>query len=665
MLLLEVTQGLAAGRTFELGGDVVTIGRAPVNDVVLEDLHVSGEHAKLVSAEGRFLLYDLRSTNGTSRVRGEERTRLAPEASPIEVATGDFIELGTGEGVAAFRVIIADDAEEAHVVAMKRLDDLAPAVAKVEKDPNKLGVLYAAQKRIIAATDLEQVVIEVADAVLGLVPNATHVTVVLRDDDTGEAGAAAFVPVMTRVRAESGAGGPPSGPVPIARSIYRRVVKERAAVLFADAPSDVGQTESIMGAKIRSTIGVPLWRGEDIIGVLQADNRNAPRMLGAADVELLLVLAANASLAVANARLIKRLVSAEERLQKENSFLKGREEKRRGGGREMTIIGRSEPMRKMIAHLDKVVDTRVTVLIEGETGTGKELVAAAVHYRSRRRDKLFVAQNCAALAESLLESELFGHKKGSFTGAIDEKKGLFEIADGGTLFLDEITETPLSLQSKLLRALQEGEIRPVGATSSKQVNVRIVAATNRNLEDEVQKGRFREDLYYRLKVFPIRLPPLRERREDIVLLAAHFLERYADEIGKPVGGFSQQAMELMMSYDWPGNVRELQNEVQRLVIQIEPGAFATPELLSPRIRQVEGLVVRAGAAKGSLKEMMDSVEKFFLIEALRQHNNNKTNAAKSLGITREGGACCWKLRQWPGSRPARELEIEDADLGAS
>jgi transcriptional regulator with GAF, ATPase, and Fis domain len=177
------------------------------------------------------------------------------------------------------------------------------------------------------------------------------------------------------------------------------------------------------------------------------------------------------------------------------------------------------------------VDTRVTVLIEGETGTGKELIAAAVHYRSRRRDKLFVAQNCAALAESLLESELFGHKKGSFTGAHEEKKGLFEIADGGTLFLDEITETPMSLQSKLLRALQEGEIRPVGGTVSKHVNVRIVAATNRNLEEEVQRGRFREDLYYRLKVFPLRLPPLRERRDDIPLLAAHFLERYADEVG--------------------------------------------------------------------------------------------------------------------------------------
>src|SRR6185436_9629438 len=416
-----------------------------------------------------------------------------------------------------------------------------------------------------------------------------------------------------------------------------------AAVLAADAPSEVGETESIMGASIRSTIGVPLWKGEEIIGVLQADNRNAPGTLHARDLERLLVLAANASLAVANARLIKRLVSAEDRLLKENSFLKGREERRRGGGN-VEIIGKSDAMKRVIDHLDKVVDTRVTVLIEGETGTGKELIAAAVHYRSRRRDKLFVAQNCAALAESLLESELFGHKKGAFTGATDEKKGLFEIADGGTLFLDEITETPMSLQSKLLRALQEGEIRPVGATSSKHVNVRIVAATNRNLEEEVARGRFREDLYYRLKVFPLRLPPLRERRDDISLLAMHFLERYADEIGKPVGGLTQQATELLMAYDWPGNVRELQNEMQRVVIELEPGAFATPELLSPRIRQVEGLVVRAGATKGTLKDMMEAVEKFFLIEALRDHGNNKTNAAKTLGITREG--LHKKLRQY-------------------
>jgi Nif-specific regulatory protein len=645
MLLLEVTQGLAAGRTFELTSEVAGIGRAPSNELVLEDMHVSGEHARVTLQEGRVVLTDLRSTNGTTLIRRSERRRLTGEQSSVDLETGDVIELGSGDGVTSMRATITDEAEVARVVSMTRLDEVEPAAAIVERDPGALSALYAAQKRIGSGNDLDQVLIEVADAVLGLVHTATHVTIVLRDDDQSDASTtAAFVPVMTRVRMAGGASGPPSGPVPITRAVYRRVVKERAAVLAADAPEDVGHTESIMGASIRSTIGVPLWRGEEIIGVLQADNRNAPGMLNASDVELLLVLASNASLAVANARLIKRLVLAEDRLQKENSFLKGREEKRRGGGSQVEIIGKSEAMRKVIDHLDKVVDTRVTVLIEGETGTGKELIAAAVHYRSRRRDKLFVAQNCAALAESLLESELFGHKKGSFTGAVDEKKGLFEIADGGTLFLDEITETPMSLQSKLLRALQEGEIRPVGATAPKHVNVRIVAATNRNLEEEVARGRFREDLYYRLKVFPIRLPPLRERRDDIPLIAAHFLKRYCDEIGKPIGGFSQQAMELMTAYNWPGNVRELQNEVQRLVIQCDAGSFATPELLSPRIRQVEGLVGRAGVAKGTLKEMMDSVEKFFLIESLREHGNNKTNSAKTLGITREG--LHKKLRQF-------------------
>ena len=652
MLLLSVTQGLAAGRTFELPGEVVHIGRAPANEVALDDLHVSGEHARIVHSGERVVLYDLRSTNGTTLVRRGERMRVVHDR-PVDLETGDEIELGTGDGVTWGGATIAE-VYVAQVVWLRGLDVVPLAAAKLERDPSALSKLYAAQKRIGAATDLDQVLIEVSDAVLSILPNATHVTVVLKDDDhdahaaaasAAPAGGAAYVPVMTRVRLASGASGPPSGPVPISRSVYRKVVKERAAVLAADAPAEVGQTESLMGASIRSTIGVPLWKGEDILGVLQADNRSAPGMLNAKDVESLLVLASNASLAVANARLIKRLVSAEDRLQKENTFLKVREEKRRAGGKQdISIIGTSAAMQTVIHQLDKVVDTRVTVLIEGETGTGKELIAAAVHYRSRRRDKLFVAQNCAALAESLLESELFGHKKGSFTGATEDKKGLFEIADGGTLFLDEITETPPSLQSKLLRALQEGEIRPVGATSSKHVNVRIVAATNRNLEDEVQKGRFREDLYYRLKVFPIRLPPLRERRDDIPLLAAHFLERYADEIGKPAGGFSQQALELMVGYNWPGNVRELQNEVQRLVIQLEPGAFATPELLSPRIRQVEGLVTRAGTTKGTLKEMMDSVEKFFLLEALREHGNNKTNAAKALGITREG--LHKKLRQF-------------------
>ena len=632
---LEITQGLAAGRSFELRGDSFSIGRRAGNDVVLEEAHVSGDHCRVAREGDRVVVTDLGSTNGTTRVRRDARVRMSPESPTADLESGDVIELGSGDAVTTLRVTIADEGEDSHVLTMTKLDAMA-SVSRREADPNVLSKLYAAQKRVGLATDLEHVLEAVAESALELLPSATHVTIVLSDDDQPKNESSAFVPVLTRVRAPDGSVARSTAPIPIARSVYRKVVKERAAVLAADAPRDVGESESLMGASIRSTLGVPLWRGEEILGVLQADNRNAPGMLTPTDVELLLLLASNASLAVSSARLIKRLQTAEENLKKENVFLKGREEKRRGGGKEVVIIGRSEAMQSLTRQLERVVDTRVTVLVEGETGTGKELVAAAVHYRSRRRDKLFVAQNCAAISENLLESELFGHKKGAFTGASDDKKGLFEIADGGTLFLDEVNSTSLSLQSKLLRALQEGEIRPVGATTAKHVDVRIVAATNRNLEELVAKGEFREDLYYRLKVFPLRIPPLRERRDDIPVLATHFLARYSQELGKPAGGFSQQALELMMSYEWPGNVRELQNEVQRLVIQLEPGNFVTPELLSPHIKKALGVVAKASVPKGTLREMMDTVEKYLLLETLREHGQNKTSAAKGLGITREG-----------------------------
>lgn len=632
MIHVSVNSGAQAGQCFEFDQDVVTVGRAPDNDVVLTDTHVSGHHLRIIRGPTRTILEDLRSTRGTVVVRDQQRIRL-DEASCLsaEIDVGCDVEVGTGDERTLLGVKLIEQ-EEARVVSMRRIDEIGPAGEGLERDVDTLQKLYAVQKRLGAADDLDQVLRAICDGVLQLLPRATHVTITLRDDDQGVQ-EAVYVPMLTRVRGVGGEGAAPRGPVPIARSVFRKVLKERAAVLAADAPQEVAQAESIVGASIRSTAAVPLWRGELILGVIQADNRQAPAMLNAMDLEILALFASNASLAVSNARLIRRLQTAQEQLRKENDFLRTREETR---SRTQTIIGQSAPMRAVLAQLDKVVDTRVTVLVEGETGTGKELLASAVHYRSKRRDKLFVAQNCAALPENLLESELFGHKRGSFTGATEDKKGLFDIADGGTLFLDEVAEISTSLQSKLLRVLQEGEIRPVGASHSHMVDVRIVAATNRNLEEEVKAGRFREDLYYRLKVFPLRAPALRDRRDDIPLLAGAFLKRYASELDKSVGGFSQQAMELLVAYDWPGNVRELQNEVQRLVIQLDEGAFVVPELLSERIRCVEGIVGKAGVVKGTLREMMDQVEKYLLLESLRDHANNKTNAAKTLGITREG-----------------------------
>ncbi|MCX5742323.1 MAG: sigma-54 dependent transcriptional regulator, partial [Proteobacteria bacterium] len=309
-----------------------------------------------------------------------------------------------------------------------------------------------------------------------------------------------------------------------------------------------------------------------------------------------LLLAAQASLAIDHAMLVQRLRLAEERLRGENVYLRRKDQKIKFDN----IIGDSPAMKAVFTQLERVIDTRATVCIEGETGTGKELIASAIHYQSQRRDKMFVAQNCAALPENLLESELFGHKRGAFTSADSDKKGLFEIADGGTLFLDEMGEMPMALQAKLLRVLQEGTIRAVGATTEKQVDVRIICATNRDLAAEVAAQRFRQDLYYRLMVFPLKLPTLRERREDIPLLAAHFLKRYAEEYRAPLPGFTQEALEALQAHVWPGNIRGI----------------------APQ--------------KGTLKEMMDQVERWLITEALRDHNNNKTKTAVTLGITREG-----------------------------
>jgi transcriptional regulator with GAF, ATPase, and Fis domain len=633
MIRLDVSHGLTAGSRHESSGDVVLLGRAEGTDFMLPDPHVSGEHARIVFGGEQYFIRDLRSTHGTAVLRHGERIAL-DDATGRETAleTGDVVELGTGDQAVRLVVTLTEDPSP-RVLATRKIEDLRSLEPAIERDTARLRSLYEAQKRIGDAADLAEVLASICDAALSLVSGATHVTVVLRDEsEDGGQGAAAYVPILTRTREPRS---PSARPIPVSRSVFRRVVAERAAVLVIDAPQEI-QSDSLMGAQIRSALAVPLWKGDDILGVLQVDNRLSAGVFSSTDLDLCAVLAHHASLAVANARLLQRLGAAEERLKKENTFLKTREESRRVGKGRQEIIGQSTAMRAVLDKLAKVADTRVTVLVEGETGVGKELIAAALHYGSRRRTQLFVTQNCAAIPEHLLESELFGHRRGSFTGAHEDKKGLFEIADGGTLFLDEVTELPAALQSKLLRVLQEGEIRPVGATHERRVNVRIVAATNRDLQKAVAEGRLREDLYYRLEAFPIRVPPLRERREDIGPIAEHWLGRYGAELGKTIAGFSQQAMELLEAYDWPGNVRELQNEVQRLVIQSEGADFVTPEMLSPRVRRIEGVVDRVRPTRGTLKEMLDQVERWLLIEALREHDNNKTATAKTLGITREG-----------------------------
>jgi transcriptional regulator with GAF, ATPase, and Fis domain len=631
VLRLELLGSEREPRVQEFEADVVRMGRAESCDLVVTAVHVSGEHAAIVWDGEAYVLRDLRSTNGTRVRRDGEIIELDDQKGrELALRSGDVLSLGRREGDVQVRVSFEVDELEGIVRAFPLSEIPAVEAKLVSSERELLRLLYDAQKAISAEDTLEGVVDAVSEQVFRALGRATHLTVAMRDEATGGSHAAPYVPIATRVR-----GGKSFEVTAVARSVFRKVISERSAVLAADARQDMDQSASLVSASIVSLMAVPLWQGEEILGVLQVDNRDAPGMFDERDLDRLALLAQSASQAFARARALERLREALERQRSENVFLKAREEKRRAHG----ILGESVAMKDLFSKIDKVVDTRVTVLILGETGTGKELVASAVHYRSNRRDKLFVAQNCAALPENLLESELFGHRKGAFTGARDDKKGLFELADGGTLFLDELGEMPLSLQAKMLRVIQEGEVRPVGATASRKVDVRIVAATNRDLDREVAEGRFREDLFYRVSVFPIQLPPLRERKGDVHILARHFLERYAAEFGRTVRAFTDEALDCLAAYPFPGNVRELENEIQRLVIQVDDREIVEASDLSPRIRSAKTSAGGAQASSvrdGTLKERVEAVEIRILEEALALHGGNKSATAKALGITREG-----------------------------
>ncbi len=299
------------------------------------------------------------------------------------------------------------------------------------------------------------------------------------------------------------------------------------------------------------------------------------------------------------------------------------------------IIGKSKPMLEIFSTIEKIASSRASVLITGESGTGKELIAKAIHYSGSRRDGPFISINCGALTETLLESELFGHEKGAFTGAIAMKKGRFELADKGTLFLDEIGDMPASLQVKLLRVLQEMEFERVGGTRTIKVDVRIISASNKTMKEEVEKGRFREDLFYRLNVIHIHIPPLRERVEDIKLLVNYFLDKYSKEEGKEGIKISADAWKALYSYHWPGNVRELENVIERAVVLNSDGIIDLDDLpleISKRDQELD--IDRFIPIGAPLQKTLEEIEKALITRALRYNNNVQAHAARMLGITK-------------------------------
>jgi DNA-binding NtrC family response regulator len=306
------------------------------------------------------------------------------------------------------------------------------------------------------------------------------------------------------------------------------------------------------------------------------------------------------------------------------------------------IVGKSKKMQEIYRIIVKVAMTDSTVLIYGQSGTGKELIARAIHFNSPRREKQFVPVDCAVLSENLLESELFGHVRGSFTGAVTTKPGLFEVADEGTVFLDEVGNISLAIQAKLLRVLQEREFTPVGGTKAKKVDIRLIAATNKDLEKMIKEESFREDLYYRLNIVPIYLPLLKERQDDIPLLSVNFLKKYAEEMGKTIKGFTPEAMEKLMKYPWPGNVRELENVIERTVVMMEEEMVRVEHLILPGQQEKEGWEEHVPMTSEELKELkkqarekaVEEIEKAFVLNALERHQWNVTRAAEEVGMLR-------------------------------
>jgi len=412
----------------------------------------------------------------------------------------------------------------------------------------------------------------------------------------------------------------------ISYSLVRDAMASGRPLRASDAASDprfIGR-QSVVDFRIRSVMCAPLLRSGRIVGALYVDHRRIADAFTEGDEEFLKAFGGLAAVAIENAEIHEALTQRALHLQQEA-------ERRYAFG---SLIGGSAQMQKVYALISNAAGHGMTALISGETGVGKELVARSIHYNSPRRQGPFIVQDCGAMPPGLLESELFGHRRGAYTGAVEDRAGLFEAAHGGTLFLDEIGSAPPEVQARLLRVLQEGEVRRVGETKARKVDVRVIAATNRDLQEEAQAGRFREDLFYRLSAFPIPIPPLRDRREDIPMLAGHFLKESGRALKKEVRGIGKEAMALLLDHAWPGNVRELENEIRRADALTPDGGEIGPEALSDRVQGRAAQAVAVSREGGTWRETVEQMERSVIRDALEAKRYNVTRTAEALGISR-------------------------------
>jgi transcriptional regulator with GAF, ATPase, and Fis domain len=566
---------------YRITKSIVTIGSDRASDVVIQKLELEPHHARIVF-DGRD--FNLAEADAPARIEVNGKRRRKARLSHQ-----DRIRLGEAE----LQFSIFDSGFDAE---RETDEDTAAQLAGLRRLQEFSAVL-------MQRGSLEELLEELMDAVVDLTGASKGFLVLFEDERP-------VIKVARNLKREN----MDSAVAELSDSIVAKVVETRRPIIVSDAQQDdqFSNAESVINLELNSVMCAPLKERGRLMGLIYVGNEEVTGLFDPGSLELLSVFAAQASLLIRNALLV-------DDLKLRNLSLFEELEQQRFG----EIIGVSSTMREVFRHVEKVAGTEVSVLVSGETGTGKELIAREIHRRSARRDGPFVTVNCGAIPETLMESELFGHVRGAFTGAVGSRPGKFQAADDGTIFLDEIGEMPLSLQVKLLRALQEHQVVRVGSTKTEDLNIRVIAASNRDLESEVASGGFREDLYYRLNVVHIHLPALRERGDDVVLLARYLLGRYVEQYGSKVKGLTPNALIAMRKHAWPGNVREVENRIKKAVILCEGSMIGAADLDLSEEALPEVL---------PLAEARERFQHRYVLEALEANGGNRTKTARELGV---------------------------------
>lgn len=613
--------------------DITIIGRASTTDIKLDDPMVSRHHARISKWNDGYLIEDLCSLNGV--FLNDERITTPhpiPDGSKISIGPHTLIFKGTDSihpGLvecpsSEYTQIIVATKEPLPVGTIdEKICHEAADKEEFEKIQKSLKIFQDITRAIDNIFDIDALLKEIIQIIFTVFPHAGRCFVALQEPWEAKLTIRTIQTKDPALAEEENL---------LSQTLARRAIEERKSLLIMGTQMDSRVSMSIKLIGANSILCAPLICPQKTLGILQIESKSKNYEFSKADLDLFTGIASQVALLIYNAELLDDLKKAKERVEFENKNLKKQQKVQSSFS---DIVGTSVKIKETLELVKKVSNSPYSILITGESGTGKELIAKAIHYNSSRSGQPFVVLNCAAIPRDLLESELFGYEKGAFTGATDTKQGLFEVADKGTIFLDEIGEMHAHTQAKLLRVLQEKELQRLGGTKVIKIDVRILAATNKDLKTAISNGEFREDLFYRLNVVPIHIPPLRERKEDIPLLISHFLAVSCADVGKRVKSFTPEALTYLTNYTWPGNVRELKNVVERMVTLAPDDGMIGVEMLPQEVCNKSVVRLQKYKSVGTLYEAQKQLEIEMIMDALKSAEGNKSRAAELLGISRK------------------------------